>query len=266
MTHRPTALTVLTLMLVAANAVAQENADTLAKQLSNPVASLISVPFQYNVDFDIGSEQGDKHYLNLQPVIPLGLNESTNLITRVIMPVIYQDDVFGNSGSQFGLGDMTPSFFFSPKEPVHGWILAAGPVLLLPTATDELLGAEKWGAGPTALALQQTAEGWTYGALVNHIWSFAGDDDRNDVSSTFIQPFLARQFPGARTVTLNLESTYDWNGSDWNVPANLMYSRVTKVGSQLLSYAGGVRYFIETPGDGPDWGLRVVVTLLFPSH
>ncbi|MBP9592324.1 MAG: transporter [Steroidobacteraceae bacterium] len=266
MTHRPTALTVLTLMLVAANAVAQENADTLAKQLSNPVASLISVPFQYNVDFDIGSEQGDKHYLNLQPVIPLGLNESTNLITRVIMPVIYQDDVFGNSGSQFGLGDMTPSFFFSPKEPVHGWILAAGPVLLLPTATDELLGAEKWGAGPTALALQQTAEGWTYGALVNHIWSFAGDDDRNDVSSTFIQPFLARQFPGARTVTLNLESTYDWNGSDWNVPVNLMYSRVTKVGSQLLSYAGGVRYFIETPGDGPDWGLRVVVTLLFPSH
>ena len=266
MTHRPTALTVLTLMLVAANAVAQENADTLAKQLSNPVASLISVPFQYNVDFDIGSEQGDKHYLNLQPVIPLGLNESTNLITRVIMPVIYQDDVFGNSGSQFGLGDMTPSFFFSPKEPVHGWILAAGPVLLLPTATDELLGAEKWGAGPTALALQQTAEGWTYGALVNHIWSFAGDDDRNDVSSTFIQPFLARQLPGARTVTLNLESTYDWNGSDWNVPANLMYSRVTKVGSQLLSYAGGVRYFIETPGDGPDWGLRVVVTLLFPSH
>ena len=266
MTHRPTALTVLTLMLVAANAVAQENADTLAKQLSNPVASLISVPFQYNVDFDIGSEQGDKHYLNLQPVIPLGLNESTNLITRVIMPVIYQDDVFGNSGSQFGLGDMTPSFFFSPKEPVHGWILAAGPVLLLPTATDELLGAEKWGAGPTALALQQTAEGWTYGALVNHIWSFAGDDDRNDVSSTFIQPFLARQLPGARTVTLNLESTYDWNGSDWNVPVNLMYSRVTKVGSQLLSYAGGVRYFIETPGDGPDWGLRVVVTLLFPSH
>ena len=107
---------------------------------------------------------------------------------------MYQDDVFGNSGSQFGLGDVTPSFFFSPKEPVAGgWIVGAGPVFLLPTATDELLGGEKWGAGPTVLALRQTPAGWTYGALVNHIWSVAGDDDRSDISSTFLQPFLAKQ-------------------------------------------------------------------------
>jgi hypothetical protein len=218
---------------------AQENADVLAKQLSNPVASLISVPLQYNVDFDIGPENGTKHYVNVQPVIPYSLSEHTNLITRVIAPVIYQDDVFGDSGSQFGLGDITPSFFFSPKEPVHGWIVAAGPVFLLPTATDELLGTERWGAGPTALALKQTADGWTYGALVNH--------------------------PSGRTLTVNVESTYDWKGSDWNVPVNLVYSKVTKVGSQMLSYAGGVRYFAETPGEGPEWGLRLVLTLLFPE-
>ena len=245
---------------------AQENADVLAKQLSNPVASLISVPLQYNVDFDIGPENGTKHYVNVQPVIPHALNEHTNLITRVIAPVIYQDDVFGDSGSQFGLGDITPSFFFSPKEPVNGWILAAGPVFLLPTSTDELLGGEKWGAGPTALALQQTPDGWTVGALVNHIWSFAGDDDRNDISSTFLQPFLAKQFAGGRTLTDNIESTYDWKGSDWNVPVNLVYSKVTKVGAQMLSYSGGVRYFVETPGEGPEGGLRLVLTLLFPGH
>lgn len=265
MTHRPTALTVLTLMLVAANAVAQENADTLAKQLSNPVASLISVPFQYNVDFDIGSEQGDKHYLNLQPVIPLGLNESTNLITRVIMPVIYQDDVFGNSGSQFGLGDMTPSFFFSPKEPVHGWILAAGPVLLLPTATDELLGAEKWGAGPTALALQQTAEGWTYGALVNHIWSFAGDDDRADVNATFLQPFLTCTTPTQWTFALNIESTYDWEAEQWSVPVNVNASKLLRLGNQLVSLGGGLRYWVDSPDSGAEGlGFRMTVTLLYP--
>ena len=139
--------------------IAQESADELAKKLSNPVASLISVPMQYNVDFDIGTANGTKHYLNVQPVIPHSLNEHMNLITRVIVPVIYQDDVFGDSGDQFGLGDITPSFFFSPKEPVGGWILGAGPVFLLPTATDELLGGEKWGAGPTVLALQQTPGG-----------------------------------------------------------------------------------------------------------
>jgi hypothetical protein len=113
--------------------------------------------------------------------------------------------------------------------------------------------------------LKQTPAGWTYGALVNHIWSVAGDDDRSAISSTFLQPFLAKQFPGGRTLTLNLESTYDWKGEDWNVPVNVIYSKVTKIGGQMLSFAGGARYYVETPGDGPDWGLRFAVTLLFPG-
>ena len=246
---------------------AQENADQLAKKLANPVASLISVPLQYNIDFNIGSEDGTKQYLNVQPVIPTSLNGHWNLITRVIMPVVYQNDVFGNSDDQFGLGDFTPTFFFSPREPTAGgWILAAGPVFLLPTATDELLGSDKWGIGPSVLGLRQTADGWTYGVLANHIWSVAGDDNRREISSTFLQPFLAKQFPGGRTVTVNFESTYDWYGEKWNVPMNLTYSKVTRWGHQLVSLQGGVRYFFETPGDGPDWGLRFALTLLFPAH
>ncbi|HZF14690.1 MAG TPA: hypothetical protein VE046_01980 [Steroidobacteraceae bacterium] len=244
-----------------------DSADELAKKLSNPVSSMISVPLQYNVDFDLGSENGTKHTLNVQPVIPKSLNENWNLITRLIMPVVYEDDVFGNSGTQFGLSDTTPTFFFSPKQPTAGgWILAAGPVFLLPTATDNLLGTEKWGAGPSVLAVKQTAGGWTCGVLANHIWSVAGNDSRAEISSTFIQPFLAKQFPGARTLTVNLESTYDWYGAKWNVPMNLMYSKVARLGSQTVSFAGGARYYMATPGDGPEWGLRFAVTLLFPQH
>lgn len=244
--------------------VAQENADVLAKQLSNPVASLISVPLQFNADFGYGDSDGSRYTLNVQPVIPTSISDDWNLITRVIMPIIYQDDVFPDS-SQSGLGDTTPSFFFSPKAPgPGGMIWAIGPVFLLPTATDELLGTEKWGVGPTALALVQTEGGVTYGALVNHIESFAGDEDRADVSSTFIQPFLARQFPGGRTLTFNLESTYDWEGEQWTVPLNVTYSKVTKIGGQMLSFAGGARAYLEKPDSGPDWGVRFVVTLLFP--
>jgi hypothetical protein len=246
---------------------AAESADEVAKKLSNPVSSLISVPLQYNVDFDIGSENGTKHYLNVQPVIPTSLNDDWNLITRVIVPVIHQDDVFGDSGTQFGLGDTTPTFFFSPKKPTAGgWIWAAGPVFLLPTATDDLLGGDKWGAGPSMVALRQTHAGWTCGVLANHIWSVTGDTDRSDISSTFLQPFLTKQFPGGRTVSLNLESTYDWEGEHWNVPLNLGYSKVTHWGRQMVSWQGGVRVFLETPGDGPDWGLRFTLTLLFPEH
>lgn len=260
----PFAIAILVLPLIGH---AQESADELAKKLSNPVASLISVPMQYNIDFNIGPEDGTKQTLNVQPVIPASLSDDWNLITRVIVPVVYQDDVFGNSGSQFGLGDTTPTFFFSPKQPTAaGWTWAVGPVLLLPTATDDLLGSEKWGIGPSALALKQTEGGITYGVLVNHIWSVAGEEDRADISSTFLQPFFAKGFPGGRTFSVNFESSYDWKGEAWNVPLNVSYSKVTRVGKQMLSWQGGVRYYFETPGDGPDWGLRFTLTLLYPEH
>ncbi|MDR7098113.1 hypothetical protein J2X04_000460 [Lysobacter niabensis] len=254
------------LLILVAPVVRSQDADELAKQLSNPVASLISVPLQYNVDFNIGSEDGTKHFLNIQPVIPTSISQDWNLITRVIAPVVYQDDVFGSSGSQFGLGDITPTFFFSPKAPTAGgWIWAVGPVFLLPTATDDVLGGEKWGIGPSALVLKQTKAGWTYGVLANHIWSVAGEDDRADISSTFLQPFLAKGFPGGRTLSFNFESSYDWKGDAWNVPMNIGYSKVVKAGSQLLSLQGGLRYYFETPGDGPDWGVRFTLTLLYPG-
>ena len=190
---------------------AKANAAELAKTLANPIGALISVPFQNNFDFGGGpTGDGFQYKLNLQPIVPITLNQDWLLISRTILPFVYQENIVGTS-SQSGLADTLQSFFLSPVKPTQGgWIWGAGPALLLPTATDDLLGAEKWGAGPTAVVLKQQ-KGWTYGALVNHIWSFAGESGRADVNATYLQPFVSYTTKKAMTFTLNTESTYDWH-------------------------------------------------------
>jgi len=258
---------VAVLALVSSRPVQAEDAADLAKKLSNPVAALISVPVQLNYDQDIGPRDGgDRWTLNVQPVVPIALNDDWNLISRTVLPIVSQDDVFPGAGSQFGTGDTVQSLFFSPKEPsASGWIWGAGPALLLPTGSDDLLTADKWGGGPTFVVLKQQGP-VTYGLLANHIWSFAGDSARDDLSNTFVQPFLSYTTPDAWTFGINTESSYDWEGDRWTVPINGTVSKVTQVGSQLLSVGGGLRYWAEAPDSGPSGlGFRLFVTFLFPK-
>ncbi len=246
---------------------AQEDAEHLAKKLANPVAALISVPFQLNYDQDLGPfDDGQRWQLNIQPVVPFDLNQDWNLISRTILPVIAQRDIGPGSGSQSGIGDIVQSLFFSPKAPTAGgWIWGAGPVFLLPSGSERLLTADKWGAGPTGVLLKQD-RGWTYGALVNHIWSFTGNDDRANVNATFLQPFLSYTTPTARTFTINTETTYDWDNEQWTVPINAGISKVTRIGSQLISIQAGVRYWADGPVSAPEgFGFRVSLALLFPK-
>ena len=258
---------VILLFAWAAQAPAQDqDASELAKKLANPIAALISVPFQLNFDNDIGPlDQGSRLTMNVQPVAPFDLNDEWNLISRTILPVVSQEDIFPGSGDQFGLGDTVQSLFFSPKAPTSsGWIWGVGPVFLLPTATDDLLGADKWGAGPTAVVLKQSGP-WTYGALANHIWSFAGDSDRNDISNTFLQPFVSYTTPTAWGIALQTEATYDWKAEQWNVPLGLFVSKVTRLGKQMISIQAGPRYYVESTPNGPEgWGFRANLTFLFP--
>ncbi|MGO4550231.1 transporter [Lysobacter sp. 2RAF19] len=262
MTHARQACCLLLAVPFAAHG---QDADELAKKLSNPVSDLISVPFQFNDD-DGYADGGRRTYINVQPVVPISISDHWNMISRTILPVVDQHDVPPGSGDEFGLGDITQSLFFTPKQPTsNGWVIGVGPAFLIPTATDDLLGTEKWGIGPTAVVLKQE-HGWSYGALVNHIWSVAGQDDRQDISSTFLQPFLSKALGQGRTLSFNFESTYDWKHAQWTVPFNVGYSKVTKAGSQLLSWQIGAKYFFETPEGGPDWGVRATLTLLYPAH
>jgi len=239
------------------------DADALAKQLANPVASLISVPVQFNYDTGYAND-GERWSLNIQPVAPFTINEDWNVISRTILPVVHQSDIGGN-GSDTGIGDVTQSLFFSPKAPTaSGWIWGVGPAFLLPTASEDAIGTEQWAIGPTAVVLKQTEDGWTYGALTNYLVSVAGDDDRADVDALFLQPFLSKALGRGRTAAINVESTYDFEREGWTVPLNLSYSQVTKVGGQLVSFAVGGRAYLERPTGGPDWGARFVVTLLYP--
>lgn len=267
----PVISTLLTAALTAAAAesappaAGEASAADLAKQLANPVASLISVPFQANWDFGIGPRDATRFTLNVQPVVPFSLNDEWNLIVRTILPVIDAESPAPGVDDASGLGDTVQSFFFSPKEPVNGWILAAGPVVLWPSATSDLLGSEKWGAGPTGLALKQSGP-WTTGVLANHLWSFAGNEDRDDVNATFIQPFCSYITPSKTTFTVNLESTYDWTHDQWNIPVNVVVSQLLKIGRQPVSLFAGARWYAEGPENGPDWGLRAGITFLFPRH
>jgi len=244
------------------------SADELAKKLSNPVASLVSAPFQSNIDFGAGPDgDGVKYTLNIQPVIPISINEDWNLISRTILPYVYQSDIVNDGGnSQSGFSDTVQSLFFSPKEPgAGGAIWGVGPVIMLPTATNDSLGTEKWGIGPTGVLLYQKGP-WTYGTLANHIWSFAGEDDRAEVNATFIQPFVSWGGLGnGQTVAVNIESTYDWNSEQWSVPMNVVYSKLKPIGGQLVQFSVGARTYLETPDNGPEWGLRFIITLLFPK-
>jgi hypothetical protein len=240
-------------------------AAALAKATLNPVSSLISVPLQNNFDWNGGpDDDGFQYKLTVQPVIPISLNTNWNVISRTILPYVYQENYIGTS-SQSGLADTVQSLFFSPVNPTKsGWIWGAGPVLQIPTATDDLLGEEKWGAGPTGVALRQQGP-WTYGLLFNHTWSFAGESGRADVNRTFLQPFVSYTTKTFTSFGLNTESSYDWEREQWTVPINAFAQQLLKMGKQPIAVQLGGRYYADGPSGAPEWGLRFQLSLLFPK-
>ena len=238
----------------------------LAKKLSNPVASLISVPLQNNTDVGIGDDHdGYKNTLNVQPVVPITLSKKLNLITRYIFPFVSQKNITGEGTSQAGLGDATISAFFSPSEAKNGFVWGAGPVFLVPTASNEFLGGKKFGIGPTALALLQT-HGMTIGALVSQTWSVAGDEDRSDVNFLYMQPFFNYNWKSGAGLGVSGEITQNWEAGNTTAFITPAVSGVTKLGKQIVSLLIGPRIQVASPdGNGAAFGVRAQLVFVFPK-
>jgi len=255
-------VTVLTAVPVWA---AEQSAEELAKAAQNPIANMISLPFQNNTNFNVGPENGTQNILNIQPVIPFHLGKDWNLITRTIMPVISQPAFGPGQDTQFGLGDIQFSAFFSPAKPGE-FIWGMGPIVQLPTHTDDRLGSTEWGLGPTAVALRIDGP-WVYGALVNNVWSL-GSNDEKKYNNFLLQPFLNYNFGKTGTyLTTGPILTANWRTGNWVVPLGGGIGQIFKIfGKQPVNASIQAYYNVVNPDNiGPEWQTRFQLQFLFPK-
>ncbi len=245
---------------------ATDDAAEIAKKLANPIGALISVPFQNNMDVAVGDYNGSRNTLNFQPIVPFSLNAKYSLITRYIVPVITQYDITGEGIKQTGLGDALVSGWISNAVVKNGFVWGLGAAFLVPTATDDLLGTKKFGIGPTAIALKQT-KGWTFGILFNQIWSVAGDADRSDVNQMYLQPFITHNWKSGTGLTVNSETTLNWEANTTNAYINIMAGGLLKFGKQLVQFQIGPRIQVVAPeGSKSPFGVRTAAIFVFPKR
>jgi hypothetical protein len=283
------ALAQVALPTIQAQAPTAEDSGSLQKATQNPVSGLISVPIQSNANFGIGPFDRTQSVLNIQPVIPISLNQSWNMIIRWVAPVIWQPapgtanlEVFGIEENTpaflaatdvqahagvFGLGDMTPTFFLTPASH-HQVIWGAGPMFVLPTATGRVLGQGKLSAGPSIVAVVQPGH-WTLGTLVNNVWSIAGQSARADVSQMTFQYFINYNLKKGWYVSVSPIINANWkatSGNVWTVPVGGGVGRVLRVGFQPVNVSAAFYGNVVHPVGGSPWGMRVQIAFLFPKH
>jgi hypothetical protein len=241
------------------------SAEALAKAAQNPVANMISFPIQNNMNFGFGPESKMQNIMNIQPVVPLKLNENWNLITRTIMPIVWQPELAPGIGPESGLGDIQFTAFLSPAK-AEGFIWGVGPVFQFPSATDDLLGTGKFTIGPSAVGLYIKGP-WVVGALVQNVWSYAGDSDRKHVNQFLLQPFVNYNFKHGWYLTSAPIMTIDWTASGddmWTVPVGGGVGKILRIGKLPVNISTQAYYNVATPKYGADWQLRLQMQFLFP--
>jgi hypothetical protein len=251
--------TSIALFLLPNGIVHAQEAD-LAQQLANPIAAIISVPFQLNFDEGFGVDgDGTREILNFQPVIPFGLDNGANIVTRTIIPYVSQEDVIPST-SQHGFGDISLNAWYSQTTD-GGLTWGVGPTVLVPTGSE--VSGETWGLGVTGIALRVTGP-WTYGGLTSQTWSVE-NNPTTEINRTFLQPFVSFNAGDGWALSANTESTYDWVTDEWTVPLNVAVSKLTNVGNTPLNWQLGAGYWIDGPDGGPEgWRLRLQAQIVIP--
>jgi len=239
---------------------------SLQKAVQNPVSSLISVPIQNNSNFGVEPFDRTQDVLNIQPVIPVRMSDNWMLVMRIIQPIIWQPYPSQPTGGQYGFGDMNPTFFLSPAKPGK-LIWGVGPALVIPTATDQILGQGKLSLGPSVVALAQPGK-WTLGALINNVWSIAGSGGRPDVNQMLLQYFVNYNLDKGWYISVSPILTANWNASSgnvWTVPVGGGVGRVMKLGFQPVNISAAFYGNAVHPSGASSWGMRLQIAFLFPK-
>jgi hypothetical protein len=267
------AATLLAAALVAASAHAELSAEDLAKIAQNPVGNLISVPFQENAYFNVGPQNGTQNVLNIQPVIPISISDDWNIITRTILPIVSLPAFAPGQGSVSGIGDVQISAFLSPAKP-GAWIWGVGVVTQLPTHTNDRLGNNNAGLGPTFVVLHlEHGSPWVYGVLLNNIWSVGSSDypfnsNAPKYSNGLMQPFLNYNFEGGAYLTTSPIITVNWEArgsQQWTVPMGGGVGKLFKIGRLPVNTQIGAYFNVVRPDFANNWALRAQVQFMFPK-
>lgn len=239
----------------------QKKNEDLQKASQNPIANIMSFPFQNNTNFQMGPDSSrTQNVLNIQPVIPL---YHGRLITRTIFPLIWNPNFTKASGSEFGLGDILFTAFYSPESKGLTW--GVGPVVQFPTGQPGF-GTGKWSAGPSVVALVMPGK-WVVGALLNNVWSFAGQENRADVNFLTFQPFINYNLP-AFYFTFQPIITANWeadSGNQWTVPLGLGVGKLVKFGKLPVNINASYYYNVVRPDFSAQYQLRFLAAILLPA-
>jgi hypothetical protein len=241
--------------------------EELAKERQDPIADLMQVPIVSNLDFGAAAGNGFRYTLTIEPVLPVKITSGWYLVTKPIFSVASAPESTSGQGRTTGSSDLTTEFYFAPQKSTS-FIWGFGPVVGMPTGSDPVLGTGKWTLGPGVAIIEQTKH-WTFGARVNHVWSFAGDKNRSDVSLTLLEPTVSYSWGNGWEVGLDSETTYDSNaarGDRWIAPLEMSIGKVAYFGRRPVSLSFGVLPYALAPAGFSSVGLSFTIAPLFPRE
>ena len=251
----------------AAGASTADKEAALQAAAANPLAALISVPFQFNANYDVGPYHQFGYTLNVQPVVPVAISDKSTMIFRTIVPFAYVPELNKSPlvGNVVGLGQINPQLYFIPAR-AGSFTFGPGVTFLLPTSTNPLVGTNKWAIGPD-VAVVATTKTTLLGFIANNLWSVAGSPQGVNINSFFIQPFYVKNFAHGVGLTIQSQTTANWEApgnQKWTVPIFLAINQLQKSGRQPLQLSGGIGYNAIRPFQTATWFARFAVTLLYP--